>query len=170
MAKFKLGDFTKFFQEQVKHLEGDIQLAVHKNASNKLAKMSAITLERQMAVKGVRRAKSTGTHNLRLPKEKDKAGRVGSMLDVYYKVWRSKDRSKSIIFAGQTSAAYKARFVNDGFQNHHWWGQATGINVKGKHFIEASHKIIRAELPKVIDKSINDVLKRRKKRRKNFTV
>jgi len=170
MAKFKLGNFTKFLEEQVKHLEGDVQLAVHKNASNKLAKMSAITLERQMAAKGVRRAKATGTHNLRLPKEKDKADRVGSMLDVYYKVWRSKDRSKSIIFAGQTSASYKARFVNDGFNNHHWWGQATGINVKGKHFIEASHKIMRAELPKIIEKSINDVLKRRKKRRKNFTV
>ena len=170
MAKFRLGDFTKFFNEQVKHLENDIQLAVHKKASNKLAQMSAITLEKQMAAKGVRRAKSTGTHNLRLPKEKEKANKHGSMLDVYYKVWQSKDRAKSIVFAGQTSAAYKARFVNDGFQNHHWWGQATGINVKGKHFVEASHIIMRRELPKVIFKSISSFMQGRGKKKKTYTI
>lgn len=170
MAKFKVGDFTKFFEQQVKLLEGDIQLAVHKNAANKLSKMSAITLEMQMRAKGVRRAKATGSHDRRLPAEKIKAEKHGSMLDVYYKVWRSKDRSKSIIFAGQTSAAYKARFVNDGFSNWHWWGKNTGKDVKGKHFIEASHKIVKAEIPKVIQNSISSVLKRRKKQKRNYKV
>jgi len=170
MAKFKVGDWTKFFYEQVQHLEGDIQLAVHKNASNKIAKMAAKTLETQMRVKGVRRAKATGSHDRRLPAEKIKAEKHGSMLDVYYKVWRSKDRSKSIIFAGQTSAGYKARFVNDGFSNWHWWGRNTGIDVKGKHFIESTHKIIEAEKAKIVADSIETVLKRRRKVKKTFTV
>ena len=170
MAKFKIGQITEYLNEQIKHLEGDIQLAVHKNAANKLSKMSAITLEMQMRAKGVKRAKATGSHDRRSVLEKIKADKHGSMLDVYYKVWRSKDRSKSMIFSGQTSAAYKARFVNDGFSNWHWWGNNTGSDVRGKHFIEASHKIVKAEIPKVIENSISSVLKKRKKQKRNYKV
>ena len=170
MAKFKVGQITEYLNERIKHLEGEIQLAVHKDAGEKLAKTAAITLEMQMRAKGVKRAKSTGSHDRRSVLEKIKADKHGSMLDVYYKVWRSKDRSKSMIFAGQTSAAYKARFVNDGFSNWHWWGNNTGSNVRGKHFIEASHKIVNAEIPKVVSKSISNAISKSKKKKRNYTI
>jgi hypothetical protein len=77
------------------------------------------------------------------------------MLDTYYKVWQSKDMNMDIVFGGQTLAAYKARFRNDGWKNHHYWekkgpGSGSGNDYAGEHYIEDSHKILRREAPKLV--------------------
>ena len=170
MAKMKLGDITALVQEAVRDLESNLQLAVHKEAGQKLGKISAITLEQQMRAKGIRRAKSTGTHKKRSKKERAAANRYGSMLDVYYKVWRSKDRSRAIVFAGQTQASYKARFRNDGFTNHHYWGWNSGNSVPGKHFVESSHKIIKASLPMIVSRTVRKAVANPKKYKRKFNI
>lgn len=170
MAKMKPKDISGFIHNAVKHLESKLQLAIYKDLAPKIAKTTAITIEQQMQAKGVRRAKETGTHNMRLPKEQAKADRVGSMLDVYYKVWRSRDGHVTKVMAGQTSAGYKARFIDQGFSNHHWWGQATGINVRGKKYIEAAEKIMDAQLTKLIDASVKKAMADPKKFKKRYGI
>ena len=84
------------------------------------------------------------------------------MLNTFYKVWRSDDLNKDIVFAGQTLAAYKARFRNDGWKNHHYWKTkkqgGSGNDVGGEHYIESSRKILEREVPKLIQSTMQRVL------------
>jgi hypothetical protein len=159
MAKMKMGmDIAAIMQQALKSVENDVQLAIHKEVANKVGSVTATTIQAQMRAKGIRRAKLTGTHDKRSATEKAKANRYGSMLDTYYKVWRSKDMNRDIVFAGQTLADYKARFRNDGWKNHHYWGEPSGNDVGGEHYIEAAQKILVREVPKLVRSTMQRVL------------
>ncbi len=163
MAKMKMGlDIAAIMQQALKSVENDVQLAIHKEVANKVGNVTATTIQAQMRAKGIRPAKATGTHDKRSKSEKAKADRYGSMLDTYYKVWRSKDMNRDIVFAGQTLAAHKARFRNDGWRNHHYWRTkeqgGSGNDVAGKHFIESSQKILAIEIPKLVRSTMQRVL------------
>ena len=170
MAKMKQKDISGIINDAIKHLDTKLQLAIHKELAPKIGKTTAVTIEQQMRAKGVRRAKETGTHKMRLPDEQAKADRVGSILDVYYKIWRPRDGHMTKVMAGQTTAGYKARFVDQGFSNHHWWGQATGINVRGKGFIKAAEKIMDSQLPKLIDATVQKAMANPKKFKKKYRI
>jgi hypothetical protein len=167
MAKMKMEmDVAAIMQQALQHVESAVQLAIHKEVANKVGSVSATTIQAQMRAKGIRSAKATGTHNKRSKKEKARADKYGSMLNTFYKVWRSDDLNKDIVFAGQTLAAYKARFRNDGWKNHHYWkprGNGSGNDVGGEHYIEASQKILRREVPKLITSTASRVLSNPKK-------
>lgn len=159
MAKMKMGmDIAAIMQQALKGVESAIQLAAHKEVANKIGVHTATTIQAQMRAKGIRPAKLTGTHDKRSPKEKARANKYGSMLDTYYKVWRSKDMNRDIVFAGQTLAAYKARYRNDGWKNHHYWGEPSGNDVGGEHYIEAAQKILAQDVPKLVQSTMQRVL------------
>lgn len=160
----KMGmDIAAIMQEALKGVESAIQLAAHKEVANKVGTVTATTIQAQMRAKGIRPAKLTGTHDKRSPKEKARANKYGSMLDTYYKVWRSKDMNRDIVFGGQTLAAYKARFRNDGWKNHHYWGEPSGNDVGGEHYIEAAQKILSREVPALVKSTMKSVLANPKK-------
>ena len=159
MAKMKMEmDIAAIMQQALQHVESAVQLAIHKEVANKVGSVSATTIQAQMRAKGIRPAKATGTHNKRSIKEKARADKYGSMLNTFYKVWRSDDLNKDIVFAGQTLAAYKARFRNDGWKNHHYWGKPSGNDVGGEHYIESSRKILEREVPKLVQSTMQRVL------------
>ena len=151
-------DVAAIMQQALQHVESAVQLAIHKEVANKVGSVSATTIQAQMRAKGIRSAKATGTHNKRSKKEKARADKYGSMLNTFYKVWRSDDLNKDIVFAGQTLAAYKARFRNDGWKNHHYWGKPSGNDVGGEHYIESSRKILEREVPKLVQSTMQRVL------------
>lgn len=151
-------DIAAIMQQALQHVESAVQLAIHKEVANKVGSVSSTTIQAQMRAKGIRPAKATGTHNKRSKKEKARADKYGSMLNTFYKVWRSDDLNKDIVFAGQTLAAYKARFRNDGWKNHHYWGKPSGNDVGGEHYIESSRKILEREVPKLIQSTMQRVL------------
>lgn len=156
MAKMRMEmDIAALMQKAMKNVQSDVQLAMHKEVGEKLGQVTAITVQAQMRAKGIRRAKATGTHRKRSKKEQAAANRYGSMLDTFYKVWRSKDMNTDIVFGGQTLASYKARFRNDGWKNHHYWeqegpGSGSGNDFAGEHYIESARKILRREAPKLV--------------------
>jgi hypothetical protein len=164
MAKMKMGmDIAAIMQQALKSVENDVQLAIHKEVSHKVGVHTATTIHAQMRAKGIRPAKLTGTHDKRSTSQKAKANKYGSMLDTYYKAWRSKDMNRDIVFAGQTLAAYKARFRNDGWKNHHYWeksgqGSGSGNDVGGEHYIEAAQKILAQDVPKLVQSTMQRVL------------
>ena len=163
-----MGDISNLLLEAMSDAQNSVQLAIHNEVATKLGQVTAITIEQQMRAKGIRRAKATGTHKKRSRKEQAAADKYGSMLDVYYKIKRSRDQSTDIVSAGQllTGAAYKARFRNDGWKNHHYWkprGNGSGNDVGGEHYIEASQKILRREVPKLITSTASRVLSNPKK-------
>lgn len=171
MAKMRMGiDLSALFKKALKGVEADIQRAVHKEVGNKVGQISASTIHQQMVAKGIRRAKATGTHKKRSLKEQAAANRYGSMLDTYYKVWRSKDLNKDIVFAGLTTAAYKARFRNDGWDNHHHWGKNSGNSIAGKNYIDASKKILRRQVPSVVSSTMKQVLANPKKYKRKYRI
>jgi len=160
-------DIAGLMQQALDDVTNDIQLAMHKEIAEKLGTVSAITIQMQMRAKGIHRAKATGTHLKRSKKEQAAANRYGSMLDTYYKVWRQQDMNRDIVFAGQTLAAYKARFRNDGWKNHHYWektgpGSGSGNDYAGEHYIEASQEILRREAPKIVANIARRVLQNQK--------
>jgi hypothetical protein len=164
MAKMKMGmDIAAIMQQALKGVQNDVQLAMHKEVANKVGTVTATTIQAQMRAKGIRPAKLTGTHDKRSAKEKARANKYGSMLDTYYKVWRSKDMNRDIVFGGQTLAAYKARFRNDGWKNHHYWGEPSGNDVGGEHYIEAAQKILSREVPALVRSTMKSVLANPKK-------
>jgi len=171
MAKMRMGiDLSDLFAKALEGVRADIQLAVHKEVGNKVGQISASTIQQQMRNKGIKRAKATGTHNKRSRKEKAAANQYGSMLDTYYKVWRSKDLNKDIVFAGTTDASYKARFRNDGWTNHHYWGENSGNNVSGKGFIEDSQKILERQIPAVVNSTMKRVLANPAKYKRKYKI
>ena len=171
MAKMKMGmDIAAIMQQALKSVENDVQLAIHKEVSHKVGVHTATTIHAQMRAKGIRPAKLTGTHDKRSTSQKAKANKYGSMLDTYYKVWRSKDMNRDIVFAGQTLAAYKARFRNDGWKNHHYWGEPSGNDVGGEHYIEASRKILAVEIPKLAISTAQRVLANPKKFKRKYRI
>ena len=168
MAKMKMEmDIAAIMQQALNHVESAVQLAIHKEVANKVGSVSATTIQAQMRAKGIRAAKATGTHNKRSIEEKARANKYGSMLNTFHKVWRSDDLNKDIVFAGQTLAAYKARFRNDGWKNHHYWKTkkqgGSGNDVGGEHYIESSRKILEREVPKLIQSTMQRVLANPKK-------
>jgi len=171
MAKMKMGmDISALLQQAFSHVQADIQMAIHKEVANKIGHVSATTIQAQMRAKGIRPAKLTGTHNKRSKTEQAKANKYGSMLDTYYKVWRNKNMDTDIVFAGQTLAAYKARFRNDGWKNHHYWGEPSGNDVGGEHYIESSRKILAVEIPKLAISTAQRVLANPKKFKRKYRI
>jgi len=167
----KMGmDIAAIMQQALKSVENDVQLAIHKEVANKVGSVTATTIQAQMRAKGIRRAKLTGTHDKRSATEKAKANRYGSMLDTYYKVWRSKDMNRDIVFAGQTLSDYKARFRNDGWKNHHYWGEPSGNDVGGEHYIEAAQKILSREIPKLVRSTMQRVLSNPKQFKAKYKI
>ena len=175
MAKMRMGDISKFLHEVLGDVEEQVQLAIHKEVADKVGHISAITIQAQMRAKGIHRAKATGTHLKRSRKEQAAANKYGSMLDTYYKVWSQPDMNRDIVFAGNTLAAYKARFRNDGWKNHHYWEQkgpnsGSGNDYEGKHFIEDARKILSMEIPKFVQRSASQALSRHRTYKKNIKV
>jgi hypothetical protein len=171
MAKMKMGmDIAAIMQQALKGVQNDVQLAMHKEVANKIGVHTATTIQAQMRAKGIRPAKLTGTHDKRSPKEKARANKYGSMLDTYYKVWRSKDMNRDIVFAGQTLAAYKARFRNDGWKNHHYWGEPSGNDVGGEHYIEAAQKILAQDVPKLVQSTMQRVIAKPKQFKAKYKI
>lgn len=171
MAKMRMGiDLSDLFSQALKGVKADIQMAIHKEVGNKVGQISASTIQQQMRNKGIKRAKATGTHNKRSRKERAAANRYGSMLDTYYKVWRSKDLNKDIVFAGLTDASYKARFRNDGWSNHHYWGKNSGNSVSGKGYIESSQRILRRQIPSVVHSTMQRVLANPRKYKRIYKI
>ena len=169
MAKRKI-DITHVMQAVLKDVEGKVALAVYKEAAQKIGQVSATVIHQQMNRKGVNRAKQTGTHKKRSEKEKAKANRYGSMLDTSYKVWRAKDNRAFVVFAGQTGAGYKARFVNDGFSNHHYWGKPSGNNVARRDYLTPSRKIVFAGSKKIVEQTLKKVVAKNKKKQAKRTI
>ena len=163
-------DVTFLLASMIGDLEDKLQLAIVKDLGPKIGRISAVTIQQQMRAKGVKRAKATGTHNKRSKKEKAAANRYGSMLDTYYKVHKVKELNYYMIFAGQTQAYYKARMVNSGFNNHHYWGKNSGNSVAGKHFYESSIKIIKTGLPGMIKQSMRRALANPKKFKRQYRI
>ena len=156
MAKMRAGvDIASLMQKALKNVQNDVQLAMHREVAEKLGMATSITIQMQMRAKGIRRAKATGTHLKRSAKEQAAANKYGSMMDTHYKTWFQLDMNRTMVFGGQTLSAYKARFRNDGWKNHHYWekkgpGSGSGNDYPGEHYIEASQKILRREAPKLI--------------------
>ncbi len=168
MAKMRMEmDIAALMQKAMKDVTNDLQVAMHKEIGEKLGQVTSITIQKQMRAKGIRRAKSTGTQRKRSKKKQAAANKYGSMLDTFYKVWRSQYMNRDIVFSGQTLAAYKARFRNDGWKNHHYWelkgkGSGSGNDVDGEHYIEDSRKIMRREAPKIVSNTARRVLQNQK--------
>jgi hypothetical protein len=151
MAKMKSQiDITTLLQQAMIGVRNDIQLAMHREFAQKIGQVAAVTIQAQMRAKGIRRAKATGTHLKRSKKEQAAANRYGSMLDISYKVWRSQDMNMDIVFAGQTLSAYKARFRDDGWKNHHYWGNPSGNDYGKEDYIDSAKSILRREVPSLV--------------------
>ena len=165
---------AELMQQIASSVEKDVQIAMHREIANRIAKVSASTLESQMRASGIRRAKETGTHDKRSEKEKAKANKYGSMLDIFYKVYRGTKIGKDIVLAGQTKAAYKARFRDKGWSNHHYWSTkqqgGSGNDVTGVKYVDDAKRILEAEIPPLVESTAAEVLANPKKFKRKYRI
>lgn len=155
-------DFSKFLSKVCKQLELNVLEEMNDSAAQKIAKMGAVTVRREMRQAGVRRSTDTGTHLGRSEKQKASREIYGSVLDTVYKVHTdesSLNYTVKIHSGVSEGREHVGRFISEGTKvNRHNWGVDSGSPVAKNNYMKKARKIVDASAPSIIRKALRKSL------------
>ena len=159
-------NFNDAFDMGMKNLKHGIHAEVQEKAMEKVARVTQVTIRREMRMAGVKRSSETGTALGRSVKEQQKVASQGSILDLDHKVEEYDERD--IAFAGHAlhKGAYRARFQGDGTSVHYLWDStktrslSNSPNLTGKNYLENAAKFIKAESKSIVSNAIKSAIRK----------
>jgi hypothetical protein len=162
-------DFNDAFNEGMRRLNKSVNSEVQEAAMKKVAQVAGTTIRREMRMAGVKRSSETGSGERRSNREEIKVASQGSILDIDHKVESYPERD--IAFAGHAlhKGAYRARFQDDGTEDHYLWDSTKTITMKnspnhtGKGYLRNATASIKADAKSIISKAIKTAVKKTKK-------
>lgn len=159
-------DFNEAFDQGMKELRKRMRADVQDAAMKKVARVSSAIIKREMRGAGIRSSEATGTALGRSPSQRAKVEKEGSILDLDHKVESYPERD--IAFAGHAlhKGAYRARFQDDGTEDHYLWDSSKtrrmegSPNYQGKGYLANARRIIEQEAKSIVKKAMRSAMRK----------